>query len=191
MLESMIHEPRPTRAEANDVANAIIDGTDCIMLSGESAVGKYPVKAVEMMDKIAREVENSILFKTYPPEGHSDIMALSEATNHIEKVADLKCIAVLTESGKSAMFAAAERPKAPIYALTRNIIVYHGLNLLWGIRPLLVKKAGTSFEDLVRLAVKTLSDRGLVNKEDKILILGGIPPGIAGNTNFIKIHTVL
>ncbi|HTX88759.1 MAG TPA: pyruvate kinase [Bacteroidales bacterium] len=190
MLESMIHDPRPTRAEANDVANAIIDGTDCIMLSGESAVGKYPLKAVEMMDKIAREVESSIPFKSYPPEGHSDIMALSEASNHLEKVADLKCIAVLTESGRSAMYAAAERPKTQLYAFTHSPLVYHGLNLLWGIRPLLIRKSGKKFEDLVALTETTLLERNLAEKGDKILIVGGIPPGIPGNTNFIKIHTI-
>jgi pyruvate kinase len=190
MLESMIHEPRPTRAEANDVANAIIDGTDCIMLSGESAVGKYPLKAIEMMDRIAKDVENTILFKTYPPEGHTEVMALSEATNHIEKIVRLRCIVVLTASGQSARFAAAERPKVPIYAFTTHPTVYHVLNLLWGIKPLLIKESGRNFEEMVSLSEKTLLARGLAGKGDKILILGGVPPGKPGKTNFIKIHTI-
>ncbi|MFH1161573.1 MAG: pyruvate kinase [bacterium] len=190
MLESMIHEPRPTRAEASDVANAIIDGTDCIMLSGETAAGEFPVKAVEMMDKIAREVEARIAFKTYPPEGHLDIMALSEATNIIDRVIKPKCIAVLTASGRSARYVAAERPTTPIYALTQSLQVYHGLNLLWGIEPVLISGSPTSFEDLLKLAENTLRSRNLVSTGDRVIVLGGIPAGHAGGTNFIKIHII-
>ena len=190
MLESMIHEPRPTRAEASDVANAIIDGTDCIMLSGETATGSFPVKSVEMMDKIAQEVESRIHFKTYPPEGSLDIMALSEAVNTVEVVIQPAAIVVMTASGRSAQYVAAERPKTPIYALTTNLNVYHGLNLLWGIGPILVKGHPASFEDLISLAEKTLLSRQLIKPEDKILVLGGVPAGKPGGTNFIKIHTV-
>ncbi len=190
MLESMIHDPRPTRAEANDVANAIVDGTDCTMLSGESAVGDYPVKAVEMMARIAVEVESNIEFKTYPPAGHSEIMALSEAANHIEKIVDVKCILVFTTSGRSARYAAAGRPKAPIYALTNNLVVYHGINLIWGIKPILVTDNYVTYEDITRLSEKILTSRNIATTGDKILILGGIPANHPGGTNFIKIHTV-
>ncbi len=190
MLESMIHEPRPTRAEASDVANAIIDGTDCIMLSGETAAGEFPVKAVEMMSKIAREVEARIEFRTYPPEGNLDIMALSEAANTIARVVHPKCIAVLTASGRSAVYVAAERPKIPIFAITTNPQVYHGLNLLWGITPMLVTEKSHTFAELTELAANTLLANGAVAKEDKIVVLGGVPGGIPGGTNFIKIHTV-
>jgi len=191
MLESMMYEPRPTRAEASDVANAIIDGTDCIMLSGETAAGEFPVKAVEMMDKIAQEVEARIVFKTYPPEGHLDITALSKATNIVDEVIKPKCIAVLTASGRSALYVAAERPTTPIYALTESLQVYHGLNLLWGIEPLLITGNPTSFEELLRVAENTLRSRNLVSGGDKVIVLGGIPPGHAGGTNFIKIHTII
>jgi pyruvate kinase len=190
MLESMIHEPRPTRAEASDVANAIIDGTDCIMLSGETAAGEYPLKAVEMMSKIAAEVEAQIEFKTYPPEGNLDIMALAEAVNHIDRVVKPACIAVLTSSGRSAMYVASERPKTPIYAITTILQVYHGLNLLWGIKPVLVHDKSHSFTELTELAAKTLLASGAVSKGDKIIVLGGVPAGIPGGTNFIKIHSV-
>jgi pyruvate kinase len=189
MLESMIHEPRPTRAEASDVANAIIDGTDCIMLSGETAAGDFPVKAVEMMVKIACEVETKIEFKTYPPAGSQDIMALSEAANVIGRVSAVKCIVVLTTSGRSALFVAAERPKIPIFAITPNVQVYHGLNLLWGISPLLCQGAPHSFEGLISFAEKALLRIQAIQKGDKILILGGVPAGIPGGTNFVKIHT--
>ena len=123
MLESMIHEPRPTRAEASDVANAIIDGTDAIMLSGETAMGDFPVKAVEMMVRIASDVESKIEFKTYPPVGHDAIHALSRATNQMEKVISPACIVVLTTTGRSAQFIAAERPNAPVFAFTTHIKV--------------------------------------------------------------------
>ncbi|TSA26126.1 MAG: pyruvate kinase [Bacteroidetes bacterium] len=190
MLESMIHEPRPTRAEASDVANAIIDGTDCIMLSGETATGDFPVKAVEFMNKIATEVEARIDFKTYPPEGNLDILALSEATNIIQKIADPVCIVVLTASGRSARFVAAERPKTPIYAMTTSLQVYHGLNLLWGINPILVSVISSTFNDLVTLAEQTLLEKGLAVAGQKIVVLGGVPAGIPGGTNFLKIHTL-
>ncbi len=190
MLESMMHEARPTRAEASDVANAIIDGTDCIMLSGETAAGKFPIKAVEIMSKIATEVEGQIEFKTYPPEGNLDIMALSEATNVIENIADLNCIVVFTTSGRSARFVAAERPKTPIYAMTTSLQVYHGLNLLWGINPILLSVISSTFDDLITLAEQTLMERGLATSGNKIVIVGGVPTGIPGGSNFIKIHTI-
>lgn len=190
MLESMIVEARPTRAEASDVANAIIDGTDCIMLSGETAAGKFPVKAVEMMSKIASEVESCIEFKTYPAEGNLTIQALSEATNIIEKITRPHCVVVLTASGRSARFVAAERPKTPIYAMTTSLQVYHGLNLLWGITPILISEISSSFDALVQLASRTLLERNLAVAGDKIIVVGGVPAGIPGGTNFIKIHLI-
>ncbi len=190
MLESMIHEPRPTRAEASDVANAIIDGTDAIMLSGETAMGDYPVKAVEMMAKIALDVEARIEFKTYPPSGHSDIIALSRAANQMEEVVNPVCIVVLTTSGRSAQFIAAERPNSPVFAFTTHPKVYHALNLLWGIRPILIEDHPDTFEEMASMAEKNLSVRNLAKPGDKILLLGGIPAHEAGGTNFIKVHTL-
>jgi pyruvate kinase len=190
MLESMIHEPRPTRAEANDVANAIIDGTDCIMLSGESAVGEYPVQAVEMMDRIACEVEAKIEFRTYPSMEHSEIGAICEAVNRIEKVVKVSGIAVLTASGRSAKFIASGRPKAPIYAMTDNPVVYHGLNLLWGIHPILIREECKSFDEIIAIAEKNLKDHQTLDKGDKIIVIAGIPPNIPGGTNCLKIHTL-
>ncbi len=190
MLESMISEPRPTRAEASDVANAIIDGTDAIMLSGETAMGKYPVKAVEMMVRIALDVESRIEFKTYPPAGQSDIIALSRAANQIEDVVKPVCIVDLTTTGRSAQFIAAERPGSPVFAFTAHIRVYHMLNLLWGIRPILIDDHPDTFEEMVVIAEKNLLQRNLAKPGDKILLLGGIPAHTAGGTNFIKIHTI-
>jgi pyruvate kinase len=190
MLESMIHESRPTRAEASDVANAIIDGTDCIMLSGETAAGSFPVKAVEIMSRIAEEVESRIEFKTYPPERNLDILALSEAVNIIDRIVKPDCIVIHTTSGRSARFIAAERPKTPIYALTVNIRVYHALNLLWGIKPLLVGEKPVSFDGLVKLAETTITEKGWISKGCKMIVMGGIPAGQPGGANFIKIHSL-
>lgn len=190
MLESMIHEPRPTRAEASDVANAIIDGTDAIMLSGETAMGDYPVKAVEMMVRIAMDVETKIRFKTYPPAGNSDIIALSRAANQIEDVTEPVCIVVLTTSGRSARYIASERPDTPVIAFTTHLNVFHGLNLLWGVKPVLIKDHPDSFEEMVVTAENNLLKQKLAKAGDKILLLGGIPAHEAGGTNFITIHTI-
>lgn len=191
MLESMIHEPRPTRAEASDVANAIIDGTDAIMLSGETAMGAFPGKAVEMMSRIAREVEEKIDFRTYPPDDHTEITALSRSANQIAKVVNPACIVVLTASGRSAQFVAAEKPVVPIYALTGHRSVYHALNLLWGIRPILIEEHPDTFEEMVSVSVQNLIERNLITRGDKIILLGGIPAHKPGGTNFIKIHTIV
>jgi len=190
MLESMIHESRPTRAEASDVANAIIDGTDAVMLSGESAIGDFPVKAVEMMVRIAREVEAKIDFKVYPPAGVSDVHALSQAANGIEKILNLQCIVVLTTSGKSAQAVASERPETPLFALTVDPEVYHSLNLFWGITPLLINDHPDTFEEIVSCAEDVMIKRGFANTGDKIMIVAGIPANHPGGTNFLKLHTL-
>jgi pyruvate kinase len=190
MLESMIHEPRPTRAEASDVANAVIDGTDAIMLSGETAMGEFPVKAVEMMNRIAKDVETKIDFKTYTHGDRNDVLALSQAVNGIEKVVDLCAIVVLTTSGRSARYVAAERPKTPIFAFTSHLPVYHMLNLLWGIRPILTATHPDSFEGLMKFIETELIRMKLACSGEKILVLGGMPTHIAGGTNFVKIHKI-
>ncbi len=190
MLESMIRDPSPTRAEASDVANAIIDGTDAVMLSGESAIGAFPVRAVEMMDRIASEVEGGIEFKTYPASDPTDSHALSEAAEAITRVIDVHGIAVLTSSGYTARLMAAKRPKAPLFALTTDAGVYHSLNLFWGLKPLLIEGIPETFEALVQQAESALLKLHLVSTGNKILVVGGIPAGQMRGSNFIKIHAV-
>ncbi|MCK9423992.1 MAG: pyruvate kinase [Bacteroidales bacterium] len=190
MLESMIHEPRPTRAEASDVANAIIDGTDAIMLSGETAMGDFPVKAVEMMARIAMDVEAKIKFKSYPPLIPSKVMALSQAIDRMEDVIKPRCIVVLTTSGRSAQSVAAMRPNSPVFALTTHPKVYHALNLIWGINPVLIDEHPDTFEEMVLLCEKTVVKKNLATSGDEIIILGGIPGHREGGTNFIKLHTI-
>jgi pyruvate kinase len=190
MLESMIRDSRPTRAEASDVANAIIDGTDAVMLSGESAIGAYPVRAVEMMARIATEVEAGISFKAYPAHEPSDSHALSEGATAVARVIDLRAIVVLTTSGHTARLVAAERSRTALFALTTDATVYHSLNLHWGIKPLVVTGVPATFEGLVDQAAAALRVRNLVAPDEKILVIGGVPPGQCRGANFMKVHLV-
>ncbi len=190
MLDSMIHNPRPTRAEASDVANAIIDGTDAVMLSGESAVGKFPVKAVKMLAKIAEDIEPEIQFINHPPAKTDETHALSEALNAIDKILDLSYIATFTSSGYTALIASGERPQATVLAFTPNLKVYHRLNLIWGVKPIFLEREVETFEELTKQAETYLRQQDLAKSGDKILIMGGIPTQIAGGTNFLKIHTI-
>jgi pyruvate kinase len=190
MLESMIQNPRPTRAEASDVANAILDGTDAVMLSGESAMGAYPVQAVEMMARIAREVEKTYQFQNLKPTNADEAHAISEALNAIDEVLDLHCIVAFTGTGHSARLASKERLTAPVVALTPSADVYHQLNLVWGVRPLLIDQEVDTFEAVVQQVELCLLERQLAVKGDRILIMGGIPMRVLGGTNFLKIHTI-
>jgi pyruvate kinase len=190
MLESMINNPRPTRAEVSDVANAIIDGTDAVMLSGESAVGDYPIKAVEMLAKIAMDVEREIIFENHPPEESDETHAISEALNAIDSTLDLRCIATFTTSGYSAVLVSKERPSAPVVAITPSEKAYHRLNLVWGIIPFLLDVEIQTFEEICNMVNSCLKERNLARFGDKVLITGGIPFGKVKSTNFLKIHTI-
>lgn len=190
MLESMIYNPRPTRAEASDVANAIIDGTDAVMLSGESAVGSFPVQAVQMLARIARDVEQELEFINTPASKSDETHALSEALNVIDDTLNLKAIVCFTETGYTAKIASGERPRAPVVAFTPNEKVYHQMNLIWGVRPLLIESPPLTFEAMVEKAETTLLARNFARPGDKVLLMGGIPAQISQGTNFIKIHTM-
>ena len=190
MLDSMINNPRPTRAEASDVANAIIDGTDAVMLSGESAVGKYPLKAVSMLAKIATSVEPDLQFVNNPPAKTDQTHALSEALNAIDKVLNLRYITCFTTTGYTARIASGERSQAMVIAFTPNIDVYHRLNLVWGIKPVYLENEGKTFEELVAIAETYLLDKQLAESGEQILIIGGIPTHTPQGTNFLKIHSL-
>ncbi|MDB9313535.1 pyruvate kinase [Spirulina sp. CS-785/01] len=190
MLDSMIENPNPTRAEASDVANAIIDGTDAVMLSGESAVGKYPLRAVQMLARIATEVEPGLEFTNLPPETHSETHALSEALNTVDKIVDLRWIATFTTTGYTVSLAAAERPRAPIIAFTVDQAVYYRLNLIWGVTPILLDDNIKALDPLINAIEDTLCRLQLAEKGDKVLIMGSSPVQQARGTNFLKIHTI-
>lgn len=190
MLDSMTHSPRPTRAEASDVANAIMDGTDAVMLSGESAVGDYPVEAVKMLARIATDVEPEIDYPNFPPQKIEIPEAISEALNAIDHVLDLQCIVGFTETGYTARLAAAERPKAVVVALTANPKVYRQLNLVWGVRPVLLEQLDGSLETLFEQVETCLLEKKFAAPGDRVLLLGGLPIKVSGSTNFLKIHTI-
>jgi pyruvate kinase len=192
MLESMIHNPRPTRAEASDVANAIIDGTDAVMLSGESAVGSYPVQAVEMMAKIAMTVEPTLTPQNFPPFVIDSTHAISEALNTIDRILNLKYIVALTTSGKTVQRAAAERPRAPILGITTRREIYRRLNLIWGVTPLYLPLLETELntETFIAEVEKYLLANHLVSHKDTLLFIGRSPMDNAQGINFLKIHQV-
>jgi pyruvate kinase len=190
MLESMTQDAQPTRAEVSDVANAIVDGTDAVMLSGESAVGANPVQAVEMMARIAAEVESGIEFKSYPAPGRSEADALSEAVKALAQTIEPKCIVVFTSTGSAALTIAAKRHKAPVIALATLPALYHALNLVWGIRPLLIKETPQTAEALIALAASTVAHRGLASAGEKILVIGCVAPGTENAPNFLSVNAV-
>lgn len=190
MLDSMIRNPRPTRAEASDVANAILDGTDAVMLSGESAVGDYPVKAVQMLVKIAQDVEKVAKFPNLPPPDNDETHALSEALLVIDKILPLKLIVTFTSSGYTSLLASKERPSVPLVALTPSERIYHRLNLVWGVIPLLIDHEVETFEALMTQAELALKEHELAQSGDKVLVLAGVPTRLAKGTNFIKIHRI-
>lgn len=190
MLDSMIHNPRPTRAEASDVANAIMDGTDAVMLSGESAVGNYPLESVKILARIATEVEPATQFVNYPPNRTDDADAISEALHAIDDTIDLQCIVAFTETGYTANLASQERPQTPIVAYTPDPKVYRRLSLNWGVRPVLFPGFEGTLTDVLAQVEADLIQRNFVTVGDKVLVMGGIPFGKAGSTNFLKIHTI-
>jgi pyruvate kinase len=194
MLESMIENPRPTRAEASDVANAIYDGTDAVMLSAESAAGKYPIEAVKMMAKIVIETELHIENAAPPHESRPSKLHLSVAETICESMAhaaqdlDVKAIAVFTESGTTARQLSKYRPTPPIYALSSVDVVINRMNLLWGVQPLKCTKASTA-EEMVDMAERILEEKGYAKAQDIIGIVAGTRTK-SGSTNFLRLHVL-
>ena len=194
MLESMINHPRPTRAEATDIANAIYDGTTAIMLSGESAAGKYPVEAVKTMARIAEAAEKDIDYRSRMRR--NDEGDKSEITNAIayatcSAAMDLNAAAIITVtmSGYTAEAISRFKPSCPIIGCAVNERVCDQLNLLWGVNPLLIKKEESS-EELFADAVTAAKEAGYVNTGDIVVITAGVPLGITGTTNMIHVVEV-
>ena len=187
MLESMVHAPRPTRAEASDVANAIIDGTDATMLSEETAAGEYPLEAVQTMVRIALETE-----EFFPPRVRrsvrvdSDSHAISHAACSITESIDVRCIAAFTSSGFSARIVSKDRPKVPIYAYAPDDIIARRLVLDWGVIPCLITFGGST-DELIAVVEADLLARRVVAPGEAVVVVGGTPMGVRGKTNFLKI----
>jgi len=189
MLESMVHSPEPTRAEASDVANAILDGTSAVMLSGETAVGEYPVEAVAYMDRIARAVEPSLGYRHEIPDAADEPtigQAMSNAACDIAEALQAAAILVPTFSGRTASAVARLRPRRPIVALTHVEWAMRQLALEWGVTPVLIGETG-NVEDLWRLAVDAARDAGIVESGDRVVITAGTAVNIPGSTNVIKV----
>lgn len=195
MLESMTHNPRPTRAEASDVANAVYDGTSAVMLSGETAVGEYPVRALLTMAQICTKAEEDINYiKRFDalrlPENLSVANAISHST--CTTAHDLGAAAILTvsKSGYTARIISGFRPSCPIIAGTIDERVYRQLNLSWGVKPILTDKKNTS-DELFEHAIKMAQmQTDLIKKGDIVVITGGSPVGVSGTTNVLKVELV-
>jgi pyruvate kinase len=189
MLESMVHLAEPTRAEASDVANAILDGTSAIMLSGETAVGEYPVEAVGYMDRIARAVEPSMGYRHELPEAGSNPTigsAMSNAACDLAEALRAKAILVPTFSGRTASAVARLRPQRPIVALTHVDWAVRQLALEWGVTPLLIPQCD-DVEDLWNRSIEAARNAGLVAAGDRVVITAGTAVNIPGSTNVIKV----
>ena len=194
MLESMINNPRPTRAEVSDVANAIFDGTDTIMLSGETAAGKYPIEAVRTMKRVAIAAENqadfeSIYQKIAVSLEHSVTNAVSFATCTTAKHLNASCIICPTYSGKTARLISMFRPEARILAPTINPIAQRQLNMLWGVTPIILKSE-SSQDILFYKSAEKAKDLGLAKVGDKVVITAGVPLNTKGSTNLMKVVEV-
>lgn len=195
MLESMIENPRPTRAEASDVANAILDGTDCVMLSAETAAGAFPRLAVEAMHRIITEIEAHPQAKhdgRSPRRGHAPVAteeAIAAATVAAVRLIESPLVVVFTKSGFSARIVASHRPSVPILALTDEVRVCRQMSLVWGVIPRLVPTA-RGYDHMVAMALREAQDLQLVTSGDRVLVTAGVPFDVPGTTNSLKVETV-
>jgi pyruvate kinase len=198
MLESMIQSPRPTRAEASDVANAVYDGTDAVMLSGETAVGAYPVEAVRAMHDIVTATEKWFIQNEEPfpgrpaerrrvPGGFDTGTAVGSAVLDTARIVDAAAIVTLTENGISARLVSSFRPRVPILAITRKLGTYRALALVWGVEAVHVSD-GTSNDTAIALGQRLVLDRGLGEMGQRIIITAGLPAGISGATNTMRVE---
>ena len=194
MLNSMINNPRPTRAEASDVANAIFDGTDAIMLSAETAIGNYAVDSVRTMDTIAREIETSESYQgictvNKNPASTTVTEAISFASCKTAMDLGAQCIITSTNSGLTARMVSKNRPLPPIIAVTPNKFVKHFLTLAWGVYPLQVVESKTT-DEMIDNAIAVVKEHDLVEEGDLVTITAGVPVGVSGTTNLIEVIDV-
>ncbi len=194
MLESMINSPVPTRAEVSDVATAVFEGADAVMLSAESAAGHYPVEAVATMNKIAEEVERDAYFRgiinaqrATPEATGADAIAV--AARNVAETLDLKAIVAWTSSGATALRIARERPTAPILALTPNPETAGRLAIAWGVHSVVTKDAH-DVNDMSARAAKFAFREGFAKIGDRIIIVAGVPFGTPGATNMVRIEFI-
>jgi pyruvate kinase len=193
MLETMIEHPYPTRAEVSDVANAIYDGTDAVMLSAETSAGKYPVEAAKMMERIARQTEESIRklgFKEPPLRDyvtHAEILA--DSAYHAARMSGAQAIVVFTSSGSSARLIARFRPPVPTFAFTSHEEVARQLNVVFGVIPVMAPEMGSTDEMMAQMD-QILLNKGWLKPRDAVVFVAGQPIGRPGSTNFMKLHRI-
>ncbi len=193
MLESMIHSPRPTRAEISDVANAVYDGTSAVMLSGETAAGDYPIEAVKAMAKIVEQAEKNDEYLQVIPENEfvisSPVQALSHSACTLAKDLGAKAIVVCTHTGMTARMVSRFRPQIPIIGLTTNEKAFRKLALSWGVVPMMIDEFN-SVDVLFYFAKESARKSGLVKRGEKVVLTGGTPTGKGGNTSLISIDVL-
>ncbi len=194
MLDSMTRNPRPTRAEATDVANAILDGTDAVMLSGESANGLYPVEAVRVMGRIAVTTEESLLFKQPPRDIVFEVAtsitdAISQAVCGVGREIGAQALITTTTSGFTARMVSRNRPHLPIYAVSHEPRTANRLALVWGVQTFLSERY-SSTDEMLEKAEEVVLQKGLVKEGDTVVITAGIPIGTPGRSNLLKVHVV-
>ncbi|MGN7297601.1 pyruvate kinase [Ferdinandcohnia sp. SAFN-114] len=194
MLDSMQRNPRPTRAEASDVANAIFDGTDAIMLSGETAAGSYPVEAVQTMHNIASRAESALVHREILSQrskisGITITDAIGQSVAHTALNLDVSAIVTPTESGHTARMISKYRPKAPIIAVTSNESTTRKLSLVWGVYPQ-TGNVAKSTDEMLDNSVESALNTGIIKPGDLVVITAGVPVGECGTTNIMKIHVV-
>jgi pyruvate kinase len=191
MLESMVGSSRPTRAEASDVANAILDGTDAVMLSGETSVGRYPIEAVETMGRIIEQVEGEALDHLPPiaSEPHTKAGAIGRAAYQVGKVVGARFLVAFTETGTSAQRMARYRSEIPLLAFTPRAEVRNQLALTWGVETFLVPAVSHTDEMVLQVDARLL-EIGRCAIGDQVVIVAGSPPGIPGSTNAMRVHRI-
>jgi pyruvate kinase len=193
MMESMISSPVPTRAEVSDVANAVLDGTDALMLSGETASGLFPVEAVRTMARIIDEIEHSAYYRANVEVPDIQLAVPANAIAHAALTAaramKLKTIVAVSESGGAARLVSEYRPDANIVCLTTNEVTFRGLALFWGVTPVLISPAATT-EELIDRVEATLIERNLALPGEHVLITMAVPVGAGMQTNVLKIHEI-
>jgi pyruvate kinase len=190
----MVEEARPTRAEANDVANAVLDGTDAVMLSEETTIGKYPVQAVQVMDKILRTTEAILSPRENLVDEDVEHLTIAEAVSHavVSMSHYLKVAAILTptRSGSTARLISRFRPQAPIIATSYRLETVRWLALVWGVHPLYNPQPHDNSDDLIIRCKSEALATGLVKAGDTVLITAGVPPSEQSTTNLIKVEVL-
>jgi pyruvate kinase len=194
MLESMITSPVPTRAEVSDVASAIFEGADAVMLSAESAAGQYPVEAVSTMSRIAEEVENDPLYRGIISSQRADpeatgADAIADAARHISDTLDMAAVICWTSSGSTGLRVARERPRSPVVALSPNLSTGRRLALAWGVHCVVTEDAHDQ-DDMVDRACRIAFKEGFAKPGQRVIIVAGVPLGTPGATNMLRIAYV-